>query len=135
MMLTGDQSSARGQPLALWNYHGRCACPFSWRPQPPSFLNPAPTRYVESAAFRAELEKETAKGLHFPSSRYAPIRRIGFLTAVSDKFEAAKGRKRSTEFDVGKDLKARFNPFGAFGVAGRLTIYISEVAKSGIQTL
>ena len=31
------------------------------------FINPRLTRYVESEAFRAELEKQTAKGLHFPT--------------------------------------------------------------------
>jgi hypothetical protein len=33
-------------------------------------LNPRLSRYVESDAFRAELEKETAKGLHFPAGNY-----------------------------------------------------------------
>jgi hypothetical protein len=31
-----------------------------------ALFNPRLTRYVESDAFRSELEKETAKGLHFP---------------------------------------------------------------------
>jgi hypothetical protein len=44
-------------------------------------FNPRLTRYVESDAFRAELEKQTAKGLHFPAGRYASIRRTGFLSA------------------------------------------------------
>jgi hypothetical protein len=44
------------------------------------FLNLRLTHYVESDRFRARLENETAKGLHFPSRHYAPIRRAGFAT-------------------------------------------------------
>jgi hypothetical protein len=39
------------------------------------------SRYVESKAFRAELEKQTAKGLHFPSGHYETIMRSGMWTA------------------------------------------------------
>ena len=42
-----------------------------------ALFNPRLTRYVENDAFRAELEKQTAKGLHFPSGKYGPIRRTG----------------------------------------------------------
>jgi hypothetical protein len=43
-------------------------------------FNPRLTGYVETDTFRAELEKQTAKELHFPAGEYAPIRRTGFLT-------------------------------------------------------
>lgn len=74
-------------------------------------VNPRLTRYVESDAFRSELEKETAKGLHFPAGKYAPIRRTGFLSATSDGFQARNGRKALTALDA-RGLEARFNPFG-----------------------
>jgi hypothetical protein len=48
--------------------------------------NPQLTHYIESDRFRAELEKETANGLHFPGGTYSPIRRTGFLSATSDGF-------------------------------------------------
>lgn len=35
------------------------------------FYSPLFTHYVEGDAFRAAMEKETAKGLHFPECRYA----------------------------------------------------------------
>jgi hypothetical protein len=74
-------------------------------------VNPRLTRYVESDAFRSELEKETAKGLHFPAGKYAPIRRTGFWSVTSDGFRARNGRKALTALDA-RGLAARFNPFG-----------------------
>src|ERR1041385_4781760 len=65
-----------------------------------ALLNPRVTRYVESDAFRAELEKETAKGLHFPAGNYSPIRRTGFLLATSAGFQARNGRKALTAIDA-----------------------------------
>src|SRR3977135_918486 len=76
-------------------------------------LNPRLTRYVESDAFRVELEKATAKGLHFPAGKYAPIRRTGFLTASSDSFRAQNGRKAMTALDA-HGITATFNPLGVF---------------------
>ena len=78
-----------------------------------ALLNPRLTRYVESDAFRAELEKETAKGLHFPAGNYSPIRRTGFLSATSDGFQARNGRKALTAIDA-RGIAARFNPLGVF---------------------
>ena len=57
------------------------------------FFSPLLTNYVESDAFRVKMEEETAKGLHFPRGRYAPIRRTGAFTAQSDSFEADNGQK------------------------------------------
>ncbi|MFN2623287.1 MAG: hypothetical protein ABR611_10615 [Chthoniobacterales bacterium] len=76
-------------------------------------LNPRLTRYVESDAFRAELEKQTAKGLHFPAGKYSPIRRTGFLSAASDGFQARNGRKALTAIDA-RGIAAHFNPLGIF---------------------
>jgi hypothetical protein len=78
-----------------------------------ALVNPRLTRYVESDAFRAELEKQTAKGLHFPASTYAPVRRTGFLSAASDGFRAQNGRKALTSMDA-HGITARFNPLGVF---------------------
>jgi hypothetical protein len=46
-----------------------------------AWLNPRLTRYIESDLFRSEMEKETAKGLHFPNGHYEPIKRTGTWTA------------------------------------------------------
>jgi hypothetical protein len=78
-----------------------------------AIVNPRLTRYLESDAFRAELEKQTAKGLHFPSGNYAPIRRTGFLSAASDGFQAKNGRKALTTLDA-REITAHFNPLGMF---------------------
>jgi hypothetical protein len=77
------------------------------------FVNPRLTRYVESDEFRAELEKQTAKGLHFPAGTYAPIRRTGFLTAASDNFRAENGRKALSAMNA-RGITAQFNPLGVF---------------------
>ena len=78
-----------------------------------AWLNPQLTHYIESDHFRAELEKETAKGLHFPAGHYAPIHRKGFLTAAADRFQADNGRKALRAIDA-HGITARFNPWGVF---------------------
>jgi hypothetical protein len=77
------------------------------------FFNPRLTRYVEGEAFRTELEKQTAKGLHFSTGRYAPIRRTGLLSATSERFQARDGQKALTALDA-RGITARFNPLGVF---------------------
>jgi hypothetical protein len=77
------------------------------------FGNARFTHYLESEQFRASLENETAKGLHFPSGRYAPIRRTGFLTATSEHFQAQDGRKAMQALDA-RAIAAKFNPLGLF---------------------
>lgn len=78
-----------------------------------ALVNPRLTRYVESDEFRSELEKQTAKGLHFPAGNYQPIRRTGFLSAASDGFQAKNGRKALTALEA-RGIAARFNPLGIF---------------------
>src|SRR6266480_4804802 len=78
-----------------------------------AWLNPQLTHYVESDRFRTELEKGTAKGLHFPEGQYAPIHRQDFLTAASDRFQADNGRKALRAIDA-HGITARFNPWGVF---------------------
>lgn len=76
-------------------------------------LNPLLTRYVEGPGFVAEMNKETAKGLHLESASYAPIRRTGFFTAETSGFQGKEGRKAILSLDA-KNVKARFNPWGIF---------------------
>jgi hypothetical protein len=75
------------------------------------FFSPLLTRYVEGDAFRVEMEEETAKGLHFPRARYAPIRRTGVLTAHSESFEADSGQKAMKSL-VAHGVTAKFDPWG-----------------------
>jgi hypothetical protein len=75
--------------------------------------NSALTPYVNGPKFRAELEKETAKGLHFPATIFAPIYRTGALTAKSEGAIARDGRKAMTTLQA-RGITARFNPAGIF---------------------
>jgi len=77
------------------------------------FLSPLGNHYIESDAFRARMENETTKGLHFPNGRYAPIRRTGPLTARSESFQASNGEKALKSIDA-LGVTARFNPWGLF---------------------
>jgi hypothetical protein len=77
------------------------------------FFSPLLTHYIESDAFRVAIENETAKGLHFPSGRYAPIRRTGSLTAQSESFQASNG-ERALKLLAARGIRARFNPCGIF---------------------
>jgi hypothetical protein len=78
-----------------------------------AWLHPQLTHYVESDRFRAELEKETAKGLHFSDGHYASIHRTGFLTAASDRFQADSGHKALRAIDA-HGITGTFNPWGVF---------------------
>src|SRR5256885_5223696 len=98
-----------------------------------ALVNPRLTAYVESDAFRAELEKETAKGLHFPAGAYSPIRRTGFLSAASDGFRAENGRKAMTSMDA-RGLKAHFNPLGVFLRRWQVDDLHIDGGEVGIQT-
>ena len=75
------------------------------------FFSPLLTRYVEGDAFHVAMEEETAKGLHFPRARYAPIRRTGVLTAHSESFEADSGQKAMKSL-VAHGVTAKFDPWG-----------------------
>ncbi len=77
------------------------------------FFSPLLTRYVEGDAFRVAMEEETAKGLHFPQARYAPIRRTGALTEQSDSFKADNGQKAMKSLDA-HGITAKFDPWGVF---------------------
>lgn len=77
------------------------------------FLSPWLTHYIESDTFRAAIEDETAKGLHFQGGHYAPIRRTSSLTAKSERFQASKGQRAFKSLDA-QEISARFNPWGVF---------------------
>ena len=77
------------------------------------FFSPVLTRYVESDSFRVAMQEETAKGLHFPQSRYTPIRRTSVLTAHSDSFKADNGQKAIKSLDA-HGVSATFDPWGVF---------------------
>ena len=76
-------------------------------------IDPRITSYVESPAFHAEMEKETAKGLHFEVARFGPIKRTAFLRAEATNFTAKKGRKAMTDLRA-EGISAHFNPWGVF---------------------
>jgi hypothetical protein len=91
------------------------------------------TKYVESEAFCAELEKQTAKGLHFGGGHYAPVRRTGFLTAETESFQAKDGRKALHSLEA-HGIKATFNPWGFFLRRWQLDRIDIEGGEVGIQT-
>ena len=65
-----------------------------------SRLNARLTSYIESDAFRAEMEKETAKGLHFASGHYGPIKRTATWTAETARFQAKDGSNKACGVDL-----------------------------------
>jgi hypothetical protein len=77
------------------------------------FYSPLLTHYIEGDAFRAAMEKETAKGLHFPQCRYSPIRRTSTFTAETESFEARNGQKAMKSLDA-RGITATFDPLGVF---------------------
>jgi hypothetical protein len=84
------------------------------------FLSPLLTHYIESDTFRAAMENETAKGLHFPQCRYLPIRRTGPFTAQTESFEARDGKKAMKSLNA-QGITATFNPLGVFVRQWRFT--------------
>jgi len=77
------------------------------------FYSPLVTHYVESDAFREAMENETAKGLHFPQSRYSTIRRVSAFTVQPGSFEARNGEKAMKSLDA-HGITATFDPLGVF---------------------
>ena len=98
-----------------------------------SWLNPRLTRYVESEAFRREMEMETAKGLHLESTRFAPIRRTGFFGLQSKEAAGSNGRKALTNLQA-RGVFARFNPWGIFLRRWQLDLLEIDSGEVGIQT-
>jgi hypothetical protein len=84
------------------------------------FYSPLLTQYIESNAFRAAMENEMAKGLHFPQCRYSPIRRTSAFTAQTESFEARNGQKAMKSLDA-RGITATFDPLGVFVRQWRFT--------------
>lgn len=75
-------------------------------------VSPRLTPYLEGPAFRAELDKQTSKGLHF-QGQYEEIKRTGFDTATVKSFHAKDGVKAMRKLDA-TGISAKFNPWGVF---------------------
>jgi hypothetical protein len=95
-------------------------------------INPRLTKYVESDAFRRELDKQTSKGLHLEGS-YQNIRRTGFLTATAEGFTGKNGVKAFKAISTGK-VDASFNPWGIFLRRWELDYILIPSGKAEIQT-
>ena len=96
------------------------------------FFNLRLTRLVESDKFRAEMEKETAKGLHFPNAHYDPIKRTGIWTAETAKFQAKDGSKAMRSLEA-HGISAQFNPLGVFLRRWQLDEVRIQGGEVGIQ--
>jgi hypothetical protein len=96
------------------------------------FYSPSFTRYIENERFRVAIEQETAKGLHFPASHYAPIRRTGTWTAQSEGFEANNGQKAMKSLAV-HGITAKFGPWGVFLRQWRFTDVLVQSGDVEIQ--
>jgi hypothetical protein len=90
------------------------------------------TEYVESDAFRRELDKQTSKGLHF-EGEYQTIRRTGLLTVETDGFKARNGVKAFKTLSTGQ-VDAKFNPWGIFSRRWELEYIHIPSGRAEIQT-
>ena len=90
------------------------------------------TEYVESDAFRRELDKQTSKGLHF-EGEYETIRRTGLLTAQTDGFQGRNGVKAFKTLSTGV-VDAKFDPWGIFLRRWELEYIHIPSGKAEIQT-
>jgi hypothetical protein len=97
-----------------------------------AILTPRLTTLIESEKFRAEMEKETAKGLHFPGAHYEPIRRTGTWTATSAGFHAESGWKALQSIDA-HGIETKFNPWGVFLRRWQLDYVRVQSGEIGIQ--
>jgi len=96
------------------------------------FFSPLLTHYIESDIFRAAMEQETAKGLHFPQCHYSPIRRTTVLTAQTERFEARNGEKAMKSLDA-HGITATFDPLGLFLRQWRFTDVRVQSGEVDIQ--
>jgi hypothetical protein len=95
-------------------------------------VNQKLTEYVESEAFRQELNKQTSKGLHF-EGEYQAIRRTGPLTAKTQGFTARNGVKAIKTMSTG-EADAKFDPWGIFLRRWELEYIHIPSGKAEIQT-
>ena len=73
--------------------------------------NIAVTPLIEGPSFRAMLEKETAKGMHFESAHYAPFHRVGIFGLRADSGAGEKGLKTIVSLQANQ-VYGTFNPLG-----------------------
>ena len=90
------------------------------------------TDYIESDAFRRELDKQTSKGLHF-EGEYQAIRRTGPLTARTEGFKGRNGVKAFKTLSTG-EVDAKFDPWGIFLRRWELEYIHIPSGKAEIQT-
>ena len=95
-------------------------------------VNQRLTAFVESEAFRKELDKQTSKGLHF-QGQYDTIRRTGLLTARTEGFTGREGVKAIKAISTG-EVDARFNPWGIFQRRWQLDYIRIPSGQAEIQT-
>jgi hypothetical protein len=95
-------------------------------------INQRLTAWVESEAFRNELDKQTSKGLHF-QGRFESVRRAGLLTARTDGFAGNEGVKAIKTISTG-EVDAKFNPWGIFLRRWQLDYLRIPAGKAEIQT-
>jgi len=74
-------------------------------------VNQAVTRWIEGPSFRAMLERETAKGMHFESAHYAPLTRVGVFGMRADAGAGEKGFKTIVSLQANQ-VTGAFNPLG-----------------------
>lgn len=75
-----------------------------------AIVSPRLTPYLEGPELRAELDKQTSKGLHF-AGKYSRIERTGFDTAKAAEFHATGGTKAMKSLDA-SGITAQINPWG-----------------------
>ncbi len=90
------------------------------------------TEYLEGPAFRAELDKQTSKGLHF-EGKYEPLTRTAALTAKTDGFKADDGVKAFQSLTA-KGITGKFNPWGVFLRRWQIDSIHIDKARAVIQT-
>jgi hypothetical protein len=95
-------------------------------------VNQRLTAFVESEAFRKELDKQTSKGLHF-QGQYDTIRRTGLLTVRTEGFTGRDGVKAIKTISTG-EVDARFNPWGVFQRRWQLDYIRIPSGQAEIQT-
>lgn len=95
-------------------------------------VNQRLTAFVESEAFRKELDKQTSKGLHF-QGQYGTIRRTGLLTARTEGFTGREGVKAIKAISTGEAV-ARFNLWGIFQRRWQLDYIRIPSGQAEIQT-
>jgi hypothetical protein len=92
---------------------------------------PALTRYVESDAFRAEMDEETSKALHL-TGRFEALKCTGTWQVDTPRFAGSKGEKTIVSLEA-RGIRVIFNPWGIFLRRWQLDHIEIESAKVGIQ--